>query len=196
MGLFAVIAGVVMGWSGTAPDVSQASIPNRPVVGAVLGTRFEMTEAVMEADGRSATYSQDLGSDEIRPYKFRIRDHGPGRADRTIYFRINADWDQRLDGKTLTWKPSAFSSPEDLKQKLMHLGAVRFPRGIVKVTVSTLPAGGGTASSVDFREQYSVRLEFGKVKDGTLPGKVILALPDTKKSWIAGTFRAEYRVEN
>lgn len=35
---------------------------------------------------------------------------------------------------------------------------------------------------------YAMRLEFGTEKDGNIPGKLYLCLPDERKSWIAGTF--------
>lgn len=35
---------------------------------------------------------------------------------------------------------------------------------------------------------YEMRLEFGKKKDGKIPGKLYLCLPDDAKSCIAGSF--------
>jgi hypothetical protein len=40
---------------------------------------------------------------------------------------------------------------------------------------------------------YALRLEFGPVTGGMLPGKVLLCAPDDAKSWVAGTFEAELR---
>ena len=39
-----------------------------------------------------------------------------------------------------------------------------------------------------FGQGFAMRLEFGKEKDGSIPGKLYLCLPDKKKSWIAGSF--------
>jgi len=39
-----------------------------------------------------------------------------------------------------------------------------------------------------YSKGYTMRLEFGKEKDGSIPGKLYLCLPDQKKSWIAGSF--------
>jgi hypothetical protein len=40
---------------------------------------------------------------------------------------------------------------------------------------------------------YAMRLEFGMEKDGTIPGKLYLCLPDERKSWIAGSFTLTIR---
>lgn len=53
---------------------------------------------------------------------------------------------------------------------------------------STKPLGVGSHS-----KGYAMRLEFGKEKDGSIPGKLYLCLPDEKKSWIAGSFTLTLR---
>lgn len=45
----------------------------------------------------------------------------------------------------------------------------------------------------DFTEKYTLKLEFDKVQNGKLPGKIYLALPDESKSQVAGTFTADIR---
>lgn len=44
-----------------------------------------------------------------------------------------------------------------------------------------------------YTKGYTMRLEFGKEKDGSVPGKLYLCLPDRKKSWIAGSFALEIK---
>jgi hypothetical protein len=46
-------------------------------------------------------------------------------------------------------------------------------------------------ASETFRGGYAMRVEFGPVANGALPGKIFISLPDDSKSWVAGTFRAE-----
>jgi hypothetical protein len=43
------------------------------------------------------------------------------------------------------------------------------------------------------REGYAMRIEFGAVQNGQLPGKIYLSLPDEEHSWVAGNFSAEIR---
>ena len=42
-----------------------------------------------------------------------------------------------------------------------------------------------------FTTDYAMRLDFGRVKDGKLSGKIYLSLPDKMKSYVAGTFTAD-----
>jgi hypothetical protein len=35
-----------------------------------------------------------------------------------------------------------------------------------------------------------MQLEFGQIKDGSIPGKIYLALPDNEHTVVAGTFKA------
>ena len=44
-----------------------------------------------------------------------------------------------------------------------------------------------------FMQDYAMKLEFGKVSGGKLPGRIYLCLPDDKKSFVAGTFEAEMK---
>lgn len=44
-----------------------------------------------------------------------------------------------------------------------------------------------------FMKNYTMRLEFGKKENGTLPGKIFLALPDKDQSFVNGTFHAEIK---
>jgi regulator of sirC expression with transglutaminase-like and TPR domain len=41
-----------------------------------------------------------------------------------------------------------------------------------------------------FMKDYSMRLDFGTIKNGELPGKIYLCLPDEMKSVVAGSFNA------
>jgi hypothetical protein len=43
-----------------------------------------------------------------------------------------------------------------------------------------------------FSSGYALTLELGQRKDGKVPGKVYLSLPDDEKSFLAGTFTADY----
>jgi hypothetical protein len=44
-------------------------------------------------------------------------------------------------------------------------------------------------------EEYNMKVEFGGIVDGTLPGKIYACLPDASKSVVAGTFVLEERQE-
>jgi tetratricopeptide (TPR) repeat protein len=44
-----------------------------------------------------------------------------------------------------------------------------------------------------FMKGYTMRLEFGKRENGTLPGKIFLSLPDKDQSFVNGAFTAEIK---
>jgi hypothetical protein len=44
-----------------------------------------------------------------------------------------------------------------------------------------------------FTKKYAMKLEFGESKNGRVPGRIYLCLPDEEKSFVAGTFTAEIR---
>ncbi len=49
----------------------------------------------------------------------------------------------------------------------------------------------GKQEALTFGDKYALKLEFGQERDGKLPGKIYLCLPDPKKSVVAGTFVAD-----
>ena len=51
----------------------------------------------------------------------------------------------------------------------------------------------GKAVTKEFKTGYAARLEFGQVNGKWLPGKIFIATPDDKQSYVAGTFNAEIR---
>ena len=53
--------------------------------------------------------------------------------------------------------------------------------------------GQNTPKTDIFMKDYTMRLEFGKKENGTLPGKIFLALPDKDQSFVNGTFFAEIK---
>lgn len=42
----------------------------------------------------------------------------------------------------------------------------------------------------NYNSGYAMKLEFGQIKDGTIPGKIFLALPDNEHTVVAGEFKA------
>jgi hypothetical protein len=53
--------------------------------------------------------------------------------------------------------------------------------------------GAAAPAEQTFTDKYTLSLEFGQEKDGRLPGKISLRLPDEAKTRIAGTFDADIR---
>jgi len=62
-----------------------------------------------------------------------------------------------------------------------------------QIVLAWKEAGQDTPAEQTFTDKYSLLLEFGQEKDGKLPGRIYLSLPDEVKSNIAGTFDADIR---
>jgi hypothetical protein len=54
-------------------------------------------------------------------------------------------------------------------------------------------AGASMPTQTSFADNYALRLEFGTLAGGSLPGKIYLCLPDKEKSFLAGTFEAQLK---
>ncbi len=80
---------------------------------------------------------------------------------------------EELDGKTVTITPDQVSG---VPRVLMRWR----PQGLDPIT-KTLTNG------------YALKLTFGHVANGRMPGRIFIALPDETKSYAAGTFDAEIR---
>ena len=51
----------------------------------------------------------------------------------------------------------------------------------------------GSIQTKTFMGNYTMKLEFGAPKDGKIPGKIHLRLPDELESFVVGTFEAEIK---
>jgi hypothetical protein len=79
--------------------------------------------------------------------------------------------------------------PEDLGGKTLSVTTnnVRSPRVMLRWKDA------GQAVTEPFKSGYALKLEFGDVNAGRLPGKIYMCLPDEMQSCVAGTFNAEIR---
>jgi regulation of enolase protein 1 (concanavalin A-like superfamily) len=79
------------------------------------------------------------------------------------------------------------ATPEVLAGKTLHITADA--EKAARVTLHWRDDNGAVQKAI-FQDGYAMRLEFGTVNHGRLPGKIYLCLPDAEKSYLAGTFAA------
>lgn len=91
-----------------------------------------------------------------------------------IHVFLNLKPGQGIEGKSFEWNPE---DPQGQGRPAVHVHIH-----------STKPPGVQA-----YATGYAMRLEFGKEKDGSVPGKLYLCLPDERKSWIAGSFTLDLR---
>lgn len=184
------------GFRSDVSDVSGVAIPNVPVVGKLKGKPFHVNEVLIGADGLSTVRAAGYGEDSARPFKLRFIERDGWMRKAEVEVRIQMDAGAKLEGQLIVWKPYADGTAEERQQQYRGKAGARLPRGITKVYVSTFPASGGESVQERFGDRISARIEFGVLKNGKLPGRIILALPDTPRSYILGVFEAEYRVRD
>ncbi len=82
--------------------------------------------------------------------------------------------DGKFDGKEIKVKPNENSN-------------------IAHIHMSRLVEKDGVPQNEMFSEKFAMKLEFGTARDGKIPGKIHLRLPDEAGSFVVGTFEAEVR---
>jgi hypothetical protein len=82
--------------------------------------------------------------------------------------------DGKFDGKMITVKPN-----QDSTTAHIHMSRMVEKDGVPQTEI--------------FAEKIAMKLEFGTVKDGKIPGKIHLRLPDEAGSFVVGTFEAEIK---
>lgn len=82
--------------------------------------------------------------------------------------------DGKFDGKKITVKPNENSN-------------------IAHIHMRRLVEKDGVPQTEMFLEKLAMKLEFGAAKDGKIPGKIHLRLPDEAGSFVVGTFEAEIK---
>lgn len=102
------------------------------------------------------------------------KDRFPLRAI-SIYTSIDADG--KLEGKAIRVKPVPL---EKQARTTLHV-IMEYQPDDAKPTVPKTEM---------LMADYSLSLAFGKTKNGKLPGRIYLSLPDKDKSFVAGTFVA------
>lgn len=94
---------------------------------------------------------------------------GTNAPDRELLVYLKTKPGENLEGKTLVVATNERTGPSVVKRWKTN------PRY--------------APSSKTFATGYAMKLEFGKAKDGQLPAKVYLALPDAEQTFVAGNFK-------
>jgi hypothetical protein len=90
--------------------------------------------------------------------------------DIVLFVNLNAE----LSGKTITVPKQEFG-------------------GNPHIWMKWKPDGQDTPEQKSWMEGYAMQLEFGRMLNGKMPGKIYLCVPDKEKSFIRGTFEVPLR---
>jgi hypothetical protein len=104
------------------------------------------------------------------------------------------------DGSLKLWQGEGFNSLEQFQVDLSGKAVENFSEKTftvkldespgIEVTLAYTVKKGSIETSTHLRK-YTMRLEFGTAKDGKIPGKIHLRLPDDAGSFVVGTFVAK-----
>src|SRR5262245_12951809 len=116
-----------------------------------------------------------LGAD-FKPEKIQLLNTGLSlRSGKDmIHVFLHLKPGQGIEGKSFEWNPD---DPQGQGRPSVHVHI----HSTKPLGVQAYPTG------------YAMRLEVGKEKDGSIPGKLYLCLTDERKSWIAGSFTLDLR---
>ena len=169
-------------------EETQPVVPTMPAQPA--WTMPERPEPPVVAD---TSWRLDLTDATIPTNEFAGRINGVEFTNRRVYlqggtleFREGSDWPpslglsirlyarrgEELSGKTIVIKPDAKRQPE--------------------VVLRWWDSNRQSKSEM-ITNGYALRLEFGRVVNREMPGKIYLCTPDEYRSWLAGEFQARVR---
>lgn len=155
------------------PANSGPQIPDQPASGSMQGAPFTPDYAAIEGGVLTLQQGDEPLATEVTIFLFTQPWEVPAGASFKIVPR-----------------PLAGLFPEPQGAPTPNVPHVR---------VHWRESGQHARRSRDFSEGYTLTLELGQERDGKLPGKIYLGLPDDDKSFVAGTFDAQikgFRMKN
>ncbi len=132
------------------------------------------TNAIPDSPAAGRIHGQDFIVERASFHKgslmLRAGTHGP--VEFGLFINFNGAQPDALSGQTINVTTNA--------EKATHV-SLRWKDA------------SGAVQKENYHVGYALRLEFGELANGRLPGKIYLCLPDEAKSYIAGKFTAEIR---
>ena len=132
---------------------------------------------IPDSPARGRVRGEELKVDraDLRGSHLHLRQGKDFFSDREFAILIQGS-QKTLQGRTLT-----VSDEDDLS---------KVP---VQIHMSWKPKGDSLPKTKMFMEGFLMRLELGRIRNGRLPGRIYLCIPDFKRSYVAGTFVAVVR---
>lgn len=175
--LIALVAGAVV-FRGKLLTVTSSTVPTvSPAASSVPDTNWTLKlagQSIPDAPvaGRINGRIFELSRTTVQGGALTFRQGATWPPDLGVTVHLFANQGEELAGKTVNIEVTRTNSPRlTLRWKDEQDNAV----------------------NRTIRQGYALRVEFGAVKNGRLPGKIYLCVPDAAHSWVAGTFAAEIR---
>jgi hypothetical protein len=176
---------------------------NDPESGWMIFNRMSKEDFAKRAAGGAATKAED---DDDAPAAGKLDDASakpiPGEAAAGKVggkgFKVdNAALDQRMSilelghGEDMKFVIFLFADDRDAYDGKKYKVTAKQDADTPHIHMRYKVEGKDMPESEIFTSKYTMKLEFGTAKDGKIPGKIELRLPDKADSFVAGTFEAE-----
>jgi serine protease Do len=147
-------------------DVSQMVMPDKPIRGRLMGESFKLDNATAQAL------------------------HNPTGVP--MYGTPTFGQGDEKEPNLSFYFTGPFVRLEEMEGKTFVISGTQ-PKGTRLQFVMQRKLESGEKAMSKIFEEYNMKLEFGSIVDGKLPGKIYACLPDASKSVVAGTFVLEKR---
>jgi hypothetical protein len=190
--VISLLVGAIVSQASWQSDVSSATVPKTPATGKLHGNAFKPMLAKIKGLGQNSVSQHGKVADRSQAYILEFSSDKEFFPAQQMQVWFTTDLKRSLSGLTFAMKPYAFGTDGARKQSYgTRQGGAMVPRGVTTIFMSYKLPGKDSPKSESFMDKYSIRLEFGKQAGKTLPGKIYLALPDSSKSFLAGSFTAK-----
>jgi hypothetical protein len=100
---------------------------------------------------------------------------------------------QQTNGSSRIMQLASLLKPGESFANLSLNIATNDTNRIPKITLAWRDAGAAKAGNQIFTNGYAMKLEFGSISNGVLPGRIYLSLPDPEQSYVGGNFEIALR---
>jgi hypothetical protein len=160
---------------GTGPQPADPNKGTPPAPEAEMWVLDPARHAVPDAAASGRLAGRPFAPQaEVQGDTLTFRTLKDGRPERELTLKLSAELAKKAEGLKLVVKPDQPAGPE------------------VPDVMTHVPDRKDPGPFVSYPNGYGLTLELGKKAGGKLPGKVYLALPGDDKSYLAGTFAAEW----
>ena len=170
-----------------ASDASKAEFPDRPASGSVNGQPFTVDVATALPYHASSGNVGDppAKADHVDGVSLKLQQGKEAAGATAVVIFCATKPGERVDGKTFVLPPGGLFKQTE---KIMDKDGQGWFYPVAGVQVHWQVAPG--KADADLFPKATMRLTFGKRKDGKLPGQIYFCVDDKQKTWVAGSFEA------
>lgn len=165
-----------------------ATTPKPTVTGTILGEPFGAPFARLKKMQTAEAKISGKVTDRAQSYEIAFYVENEFVPDNEISIWFNLEMNQPIEGLNLNWRATKFGTPEHSLQSFPVKKPASVGRGITTIFVRREVRGKSKMES--YSDQISATIKLGNIKNGRIPGKVVLRLPG-RDGAIQGSFLAQ-----